>query len=129
MKLSWPAITSAALVAHLTDVANATTVQKTCTNYIIPLKSLTTTNLIWANPWKDNYELIDFVSNFADGISGPPFATETVQSTGNYNISATFCSPADTSNLTEKNGTVLLLSHGLNSDKSYVETLHLRIHN
>lgn len=129
MKLSWPAITSVALAAYLMDLTNATTVRKTCTDYIIPFESLTTTNQIWTNPWKDNYELIDFVSNFADGISGSPFATETVPSTGDYNISATFCSPVGTSNPSEKSGIVLLMSPGLNFDKSYVKTLHIRIHN
>jgi len=126
MKLSWPALTSAALIACLTEVTNAA-VQKTCTNYTISLKP-TTTNMNWTNPWKSNYDLIDFASNFTAGIEGSPYDTESFQSTGNYNISATFCSPAGTSYPTEKSGIVLLLNHGLNFDRSYVETLHICIY-
>lgn len=126
MKLSWPAFTSVALIACLTEVTHAA-VQKTCTNYTIPLMP-TATNMTWANPWKSNYDLIDFVSNFTAGIEGNPYATGAVQSTGNYNIFATFCSPAGTSYHTEKNGIVLLLNHGLNFDGSYVSTLHIYIH-
>jgi hypothetical protein len=125
MKLSRTALTSAAL-ACFAEVTNAA-VQKICTNYTIPVQT-NTTNMLWANPWKSNYDLVDFISNFTAGTEGNPYATETVQSTGNYNISATFCSPARTSHPTGKNGTVLLLNHGLNFDRSYVDALHIFIH-
>jgi hypothetical protein len=121
MKISTPSIICIALLACLTKAASAV-VQKTCTNYTIPIKP-TTTNLKWTNPWKSNYDLIDFVSNFTAGIEGSPYATETFQSTGNYNISATFCRPAGNNYPTEKSGIVLLLNHGLNFDRSYVTAL------
>jgi len=129
MMFSLPALTSAALIAYLTEVTNAA-VQKTCTNYTIPPKP-TTTNMMWATPWKSNYDLVDFVSNFTAGLpelEDWPYTGETVQSTGDYNISATFCSPVGASYPTEKNGIVLLLNHGLNFDRSYVETLHICIY-
>ncbi|KAM3064664.1 hypothetical protein ACMFMF_011841 [Clarireedia jacksonii] len=117
MKLSWPALTRATIIGCLMEVTNAA-VQKTCTNYTIPVKP-TTSNMNWTTPWKSNYDLIDFVSNFAAGIKGDPYTTTPVQSTGDYNIFATFCSPPSTTYPTSKSGIVLLLNHGLNFDGSY----------
>jgi hypothetical protein len=115
MKLSVPAITSAALVTILMPVANAA-VNKTCVNYTIPLTT-TTTNQIWAKNWTSNYDLIDFVSNVTAGIANP-FTGNTTQSTESYNIAAEFCSPANVDYYHPKAGNVLILSPGLNFDRT-----------
>jgi hypothetical protein len=120
MKLSKSTINSAALLAVLTPTAKAA-VNKTCVNYTIPLTT-TTTNQIWANPWKDNYGLVDFVSNVSAGIANP-FTGNTTQSTKTYNIAAEFCSPAMIDYYHPKAGIVLMLSPGLNFDRRYVSTV------
>jgi hypothetical protein len=117
MKLSGPAITSAALVAILTTAAEAA-VNKTCVNYTIPLTT-TTTNQIWAKNWTSNYDLVDFVSNVTAGIANP-FTGNTTQSTESYNIAAEFCSPANVDYYHPKAGNVLIVSPGLNFDRTYV---------
>jgi len=117
MKFSGSVVTSTALLAFLTPFTNAA-VNKKCVNYTIPLKP-TTTNQQWANPWKNNYDLVDFVSNVSAGIANP-WTGKTMQSTESYNIAAEFCGPADTGSYQSKNGIVLMLSAGLNFDRTYV---------
>jgi hypothetical protein len=87
-----------------------------CNNYDIPV-SVSTTGIDWIAPkWTNDTGLIDFVSltssrttaNFSSPVGG------SVNLTGQYTISATFCSPKTQTN---KSANVLLATHGLGYDR------------
>ncbi|PVH74517.1 alpha/beta-hydrolase [Cadophora sp. DSE1049] len=92
--------------------------KKTCTDYEIPVTP-TSVNLVWGKKFEANFDVVDFVSNINSrtaatsfnpyDLTAPPALT-----TASYTISATFCTPKKGAT-----GTVLLLSHGLNFDRSY----------
>jgi hypothetical protein len=113
MQLLWA--TSVAL-ACLISASSATTKEKTCTDYTIPVHP-TSINFVWAKEFKNNFDVVDFLSNVGSRTAATDFHpySGSAQSTGNYSISATFCSPK---NATNSNGIVLLLSHGLNFDRT-----------
>jgi hypothetical protein len=97
------------------------TLTANCYEYDIPVT--TEINAVtWNLPeFSDNYDVAGFFNNLSrrdastafNPISGPSNAT----STGNFSISATFCSPK-TSNGHEK--TILLLTHGFGFDSRQV---------
>ncbi|KAH8650942.1 Alpha/Beta hydrolase protein [Tricladium varicosporioides] len=106
------------LVAFLA-FSTASRDQRICVDYLIPVKP-TSTNFIWARPFNHNYDVVDFLSDAASRTADTdlnPFSGVKNQS-ASYKISATFCSPR--SGVVDKK-TVLLLSHGLNFDRSYWE--------
>jgi hypothetical protein len=86
-----------------------------CIDYDIPV-SVSTKGINWVAPkWTNNTGLIDFVSitssrssaNFSSAVGG------SVELSGQYKISATFCSPKTN---TENSKKVLLATHGLGYD-------------
>ncbi|TVY75796.1 hypothetical protein LSUE1_G003867 [Lachnellula suecica] len=95
----------------------ATTSSKSCTDYTITVNP-TSSNFIWAAPFRNNFQVVDLLSNIASrtaATSFNPYSGAAVQN-ATYKISATFCTPTKS---TGKKEIVLLLSHGLNFDKSY----------
>lgn len=105
-------------VAALVTTSLATFGSKSCTDYTITVNP-TSVNFIWAKPFENNFEVVDFLSNLASrtaATSFNPYSGAAVQN-ATYHISATFCTPS------AKNGSkkiVLLLSHGLNFDRRYI---------
>ncbi|KAH6663738.1 Alpha/Beta hydrolase protein [Halenospora varia] len=91
--------------------------QKICTDYLIPVTP-TSANFIWGKPFNNNYDVVDFLSNAASRTAGTDFNpySGVKNQMASYNISATFCTPRAES-VNKK--IVLLLSHGLNFDRSY----------
>ncbi|KAL2060027.1 hypothetical protein VTL71DRAFT_9849 [Oculimacula yallundae] len=110
-----PLICAAVLVCS----ALATTSQrKTCTDYEIPVTP-TSVNLIWGKKFANNFDVVDLISDINSRTAATSFhpydeTTAPVLTTASYNISATFCTPKKGAT-----GIVLLLSHGLNFDRSY----------
>ncbi|KAF4637400.1 hypothetical protein G7Y89_g690 [Cudoniella acicularis] len=91
--------------------------QKTCTGYTIPVNP-TSLNFIWAKPFANNYDVIDFLTGSASRTAAKdfhPFSGSKTQ-TASYQISATFCAPR---NSTSNKNVVLFLTHGANFDRSY----------
>ncbi len=86
---------------------------KTCSEYTIPVTT-TSTNLIWAKPFTNNFDVVDFVTDIASRTASTDFHpyNGSYTATANYSISATFCTPTG-----KNNGILLLATHGLNFDR------------
>ena len=90
-----------------------------CVDYDVPVTVSTYGLEILAPKWKNNSDLIDFISrlstrysaNFSAPVGGPASLN------GQYTISGTFCSPKAHS---KKSGNVLLATPGLGYDKGSV---------
>jgi len=114
MKLS---VFFAILLLVMLVSATATTPAKSCQDFNIPV-TVTSKNYIFGPRFDDDFDLVDLTdlnSRTAD-ITLHPF-TGVENQTGSYTISATFCTPRD--DHAPKKDPVLLLSHGLNFDRSY----------
>lgn len=92
---------------------------KTCTDYTISVNP-TSLNLIWAKPFANNYDVVDFLTGTASRTGGPNIFSAMKTQTATYEISATFCTPK---NSTSNKKVVLLLTHGVNFDRRYVHYL------
>jgi len=109
--------------AHPTSPASPPPLKK-CTDYTIPL-TITSNNLVFGFPkFQNNFDVADFVDTLtsrntttADSTVAP--TRENVTAT--YTISGTFCTPAGGPVRGKK--TVLLATHGLGFDRSYVSYL------
>ena len=90
-----------------------------CKDFTIPVH-VTSDNYPWTAPeWTDNYGLIDFVSTASsrpDAGFPSPLGVPTSQE-GDYEISATFCTPKQSN---AKTSIVLLATHGLLYDRRYL---------
>lgn len=89
---------------------------KTCTDYTIPVNP-TSLNFIWAKPFANNYDVVDFLTSTASRIASADFFSSAKIQTASYQISARFCTPKDS---TSNNNVVLLLTHGVNFDRRSV---------
>ncbi|KAH9216272.1 Alpha/Beta hydrolase protein [Leptodontidium sp. 2 PMI_412] len=92
--------------------------KKTCTDYEIPVTP-TSLNLVWGKKFVTDFDVVDFISDINSRTAATSFnpydtTTAPVLTTDSYTISATFCTPQKGAT-----GIVLLLSHGLNFDRSY----------
>ncbi|KAK0124060.1 hypothetical protein ONS95_009046 [Cadophora gregata] len=92
--------------------------KKICTDYEIPVTP-TSVNLVWGKKFETNFDVVDFISNINSRTAATSFnpydsSSAPVLTTASYTISATFCTPTKGAS-----GIVLLLSHGLNFDRSY----------
>lgn len=98
--------------------ATAITPAKSCQDYKIPV-TVTSENLVFGPRFADNFDLVDFVTDLNSRTASTKFNpfTGRENQTGSYTISATFCSPRDDD--APKKDTILLLSHGVNFDRSY----------
>lgn len=85
-----------------------------CQQYKIPM-SVSVPALVYnGTVWKDNFELIDFVSVQGGRIAKPStqlFEQDLQDYKGTFEIAATFCTPRNTK--TAKQGKVILATHGL----------------
>lgn len=90
-----------------------------CVDSIIPV-TVSSNNRPWIAPkWKNNYELIDFLSSATSRPSAgfpAPVGNNTVKQTLSYEIGATFCTPQKPGN---HSNTVLVATHGLGFDRRY----------
>ena len=87
-----------------------------CLEYAIPV-TVISKNLPWTGPrWKDDYELIDFLTVSASRSSESPYGNSTEEK-GSYTIGATFCAPKSAG---PKAKTVLVATHGLGYDRRSV---------
>ena len=90
----------------------------TCTSYTIPL-TLNGSSLIF-NPalrWTDNFELAEFSTALTATHATPPtLFTGEETFAGSFEVGATFCGPLKG----KKKKTVIVASHGLGFDRSYV---------
>jgi hypothetical protein len=95
-----------------------------CVDYSIPVSIIATGVDFIASKWKDNYELMDFVSHTVTrpGANFTPPIGGSVDLSGDYKISGTFCTPKTN---TENSSTVLLASHGLGFDRKLVNCRRL----
>jgi hypothetical protein len=115
MKLS---ISNAVLIAAMLLNATALTPAKSCQEYNIPV-TVTSENCIFEPRFEDDLDLVDFLTDLNSRTANTtlhPF-TGLQNQTASYTTSATFCTPQDDDAL--KKDTILLLSHGLNFDRSY----------
>ncbi|KAH6711756.1 Alpha/Beta hydrolase protein [Leptodontidium sp. MPI-SDFR-AT-0119] len=92
--------------------------KKTCTDYEIPVTP-TSLNLVWGKKFVTDFDVVDFISDINSRTAATSFnpydtTTAPVLTTASYTISATFCTPQKGAT-----GIVLLLSRGLNFDRSY----------
>ncbi|TAQ84008.1 hypothetical protein B7494_g7666 [Chlorociboria aeruginascens] len=111
-----PILTLTLLLTHLTLGAPTSTSSKTCREYTIPL-NLTSQNYIWGLPqFNTNYDLAAFNTQVGSRVSNATVnpASETEVQTAGYEISGTYCAPANGGN-----GNVLLATHGIGFDRSY----------
>lgn len=84
-----------------------------CQNYVIPV-SINTQAYQWnGSVWKNNYELVDFVTVQVGRLGKTPHELYTGPNDfkASYEIAATFCTPSNTTLGKEK--IVLLATHGL----------------
>lgn len=93
--------------------------EKVCQEYTIPVNVASTVYTTSYAPFKDSFDVTNFVNdiarrNFSAGFH--PFSGQKEVS-GVYNISASICSPTRSS---VKGSTVLLATHGLGYDRRYV---------
>lgn len=103
--------------------ALARSTAKTCVDYEIPV-TVQSMNLIFAKPFQNNYDVVDFLSNAASRTAGTdfnPYSGAALQN-ASYTISATFCAPVKTAS---HNGAVFLASHGLDFDRRFEQSLNL----
>jgi hypothetical protein len=118
MKLDSKFMQRAALLSFTFIPSITAHYQRTCTDYTIPVNT-TSLNLIWAKPFANNYDVVDFLTDTASRTAATdfhPFSGSETQ-TASYQISATFCTPC---NSTSNKNIVLLLSHGVNFDRRFV---------
>jgi hypothetical protein len=89
-----------------------------CYDYEIPVTTQTQASIFGVPKFSDNYDVAGFIANLISRNAGTPFNPFSGKRnvTGNYTISATFCSPK-TFNGHEK--TVLLATSGLGYDRRY----------
>ena len=91
-----------------------------CQNYDIPV-NITSENLIYGLPkFVNNFDLVDLVTDLGTRNTTPthsPFAGVVTQA-ASYTIAATFCTSSDPASAA--NRTVLLATHGLAFDRSFV---------
>ena len=110
-------IVSSVLTAPLESRGpNLTELMADCTDYEIPVTTQTEALIFGYPEFSDNFDLAGFIATLITRKTDPPFNPFSGKKnvTGNYNISATFCSPK-TANGHEK--TVLIASHGLGYDR------------
>ena len=90
-----------------------------CTTYSIPI-TVSSTNNIFAYQFKDDFDLAQFNADLGTrdlAIGFRPISGQ-VNSTANYTIAGTFCTPTNRKGGHEK--TVLLASHGLGFERRLV---------
>ena len=90
-----------------------------CQDYTVPV-TVTSKNLPWIGPrWEDDYGFIDFLTSYTTRLSArfPSPLGGPVTQTAKYDISATFCTPAQPGRHSK---TVLLATHGLGFDRKYI---------
>ena len=119
MNLDSKSMRLAALFSFIFIPLIATDCPKTCTDYTIPVNP-TSLNLIWAKPFANNYDVVDFFTGVASRNASADFFSSAKIQTASYQISATFCTPT---NSTSNNNVVLLLTHGVNFDRRSVHRL------
>jgi hypothetical protein len=110
---------SALLLAAARIEATAITPAKSCQEYTIPVTVVSTNGIVAFSPFKDNLDLVDFLTDFTSR-EPPIIVTNFVgneTSTASYTISATFCTPRNSS--APNKDTILLATHGLNFDRRY----------
>ncbi|KAK3316928.1 Alpha/Beta hydrolase protein [Apodospora peruviana] len=113
-------LSAAAFCASTTaGPTTASTTKKVCTNYKIPV-TISSTNLVFAHPFRDNYDVADFVTiaDSRDEGARADVINGTTTLSGSYTIGATFCTPATGQSDAHKS-TVLLATHGLLFDRTY----------
>lgn len=110
------------LAAFTSSIAFASATTKVCHDYKIPL-TVTSENFVYDLPqFADNYDVVDWVSNFGSrtaSVDFQPFSSTSQNQTASYTISATFCTPKDPK--AAYKDTVLFATHGLNFDKRYIQ--------
>jgi hypothetical protein len=89
---------------------------RTCQEYIIPINTTSVEAIPAFKPFKDNFDVVDFVNKIAARDAAKSFApfSGTRNATHSYNISGTICWPTVK---TEQAKTILLATPGLGFDK------------
>ncbi|KAK4208203.1 Alpha/Beta hydrolase protein [Rhypophila decipiens] len=91
---------------------------KVCNNYKIPV-SITSTNLVFGLPFKNNLDVADFVTiaGSRDDAARAPVITGVNTTSRDFTIGATFCTPAKSAG--SKKDIVLVATHGGLFDRTY----------
>ncbi|EPE27791.1 alpha/beta-Hydrolase [Glarea lozoyensis ATCC 20868] len=91
---------------------------RTCQEYIIPITTTTVEAIPAFQPFRDNFDVVDFVNQIAARDAAKSFApfSGTRNATHSYDISGTICWPTVQ---TEQAKTILLATPGLGFDKRY----------
>ncbi|TVY13744.1 hypothetical protein LARI1_G008200 [Lachnellula arida] len=84
--------------------------------------TVTSSNFVFGAPkFNNNFDVTDFVTDLASREppkTFSPLLPDKVNQTGTYNIASTFCTPQDIH--AANRSTVILATHGLNFDRTYI---------